>query len=110
MVSVADSGETPDRVKQTGAETYSVRGREESRAHAFVNSVWVARRASARWRAAQAPPQECSESGRRHVLCVRRLLVLYSRPRLSPGGQSFGIETRHRRAGSPGREASTEGI
>ena len=35
----------------------------------------------------QPPPHSCSESGKVHEPRVRRLVVLYIRPRLSPGGQ-----------------------
>ncbi len=37
------------------------------------------------WR--YAPPQECSASGRRQLLWVRRLVLLYTLPRSSPLGQ-----------------------
>ena len=60
-------------------------------------------------RRVQAPPQECSESDSVHAPCVRRFVVRYVRPRLSPGGQPCGIETRQIFTGSPGRDPSTAG-
>ena len=58
---------------------------------------------------AQAPPHMCSEFGRVQAPPVRRLVVLYWRPRSSPGGQSCGSDTRHIFTPSPGWESSTSG-
>ena len=56
-----------------------------------------------------APPQECSESGRRQFLCVRRLVLLYILPRSSPLGQLSGLLTKHMRTRSPLRNSSIAG-
>jgi hypothetical protein len=54
-----------------------------------------------------APPHLCCESASVHDSWVRKLVVVYVRPRLSSGlelGQSLGIETRHISTLSPIRE------
>ena len=56
-----------------------------------------------------APPQECSESDIVQESNVRRLVVVYTRPRASPGGQSRGILVKHISTGSPLREPSSTG-
>jgi hypothetical protein len=54
-----------------------------------------------------APPQECSESAIVQESNVRRLVVVYTRPRASPDGQSRGILIKHISTGAPLRESSS---
>jgi hypothetical protein len=53
-----------------------------------------------------APPQVCWESAAVQLSRVRKLVVRYVRPRLSPGGQFLGIAMRHIFTRSPGRECT----
>jgi len=48
-----------------------------------------------------APPQLCSESIMVQDSSERRSVVVYQRPRPSPGGQGWGIEIRHINTRSP---------